>query len=51
MSSDIAGATQPGEFPGDNMAFPTTLLDILRSQTAVDCDTLDVDGKPCAFHL
>ncbi len=50
MSSEANATVQPGEFPGDNMAFPTTLLDVLRSQTAVDCDTLDVDSKPCSTH-
>lgn len=46
MFSAKDGAVQSGEFPGDHMAFPTTLLDVLRSQTAVDCDTLDVNSKP-----
>lgn len=28
------------------MASPTSLLTLLRSRTAVDCDTLDTEGKP-----
>jgi hypothetical protein len=28
------------------MAQPVTLLDDLRSRSDIDCDTLDVEGKP-----